>query len=170
VLTVAPVDVAELVRTAAAEVASDEHPVRVEVADGLPAVPLDADRFLQVLTNVIGNACKFSPAGSVVEVAVRLAEGGTTGGEGGSVGGEIPSARRVVVEVDDRGTGIPVSSRDAVFELFVQAEPASTRSAGGLGVGLYVVARLCEAMGIDVEVVPREHGGTRFRLSLPPAR
>jgi signal transduction histidine kinase len=143
------VDVATAVRTAVDELADTGHPVDLDVADDLPTVAVDRDRLLQVLTNLLGNAIKFSPAGAPVQVHA-WAEGD-----------------RVRLDVCDQGAGIPAQERDAIFQLFYQAEPAMTRRAGGLGIGLYVVKRLCDAMDITVEVDVVDGSGTCFRLGLP---
>jgi signal transduction histidine kinase len=146
-----PVDVAERVRTAVDEVGAMEHPISVDVPDDLPPVLADADRLLQVLDNLLSNAAKFSPSGSPIAIRAALVDD------------------RVQLEVEDRGRGIPVTAHDDIFRLFYQAEGAMTRSAGGLGIGLHVVKRLCDAMDITVEVAVTDEVGTCFRLGLPVA-
>jgi signal transduction histidine kinase len=146
-----PVDVAGCVRVAVDEVGDPDHPVTIEVAEPLPPARVDADRLVQVLVNLLSNAAKFSPSGSPIAIRAALAGG------------------RVQVEIEDRGRGIPVTAHDDIFRLFYQAEGASTRSAGGLGIGLHVVKRLCDAMDITVEVDTSDDVGTCFRLRLPVA-
>ncbi len=83
----------------------------------------DADRLLQVITNLISNAVKFSPRGGVVEVAVTRGEG---------------EAR---VAVTDHGPGVPPEFRQRIFEKFAQADSSSTREKGGTGLGSEHLAR-----------------------------
>jgi signal transduction histidine kinase len=128
-----------------------EQPLVVDVPDDVPAVLADPDRLHQVLTNLIGNAAKFSPAGASIDVAAR----------------EVGD--RVELSVQDRGQGVPSEAKTAVFDLFYQVEAAATRSVGGLGIGLYVVKRLCDAMAAEVEVEAPPNGGTRITVSLPRA-
>jgi signal transduction histidine kinase len=144
-----PVDVAACVRAAIGDVGVPDHPVTIDIAGSLPPVRADADRLLQVLDNLLSNAAKFSPPGS--PIAIRAALVGD----------------RVQLEVEDEGRGIPVTAHDDIFRLFYQAEGAITRSAGGLGIGLHVVKRLCDAMDITVEVDTTDDVGTCFRLGLP---
>jgi signal transduction histidine kinase len=125
-----------------------EQPVLVDVPADLPAVLADPDRLHQVVTNLVGNAAKFSPAGEPIDVSAR----------------EVGD--RVELSVQDRGQGVPPEARSAIFELFYQVEAAATRSAGGLGIGLYVVKRLCDAMDAEVEVDSPSDRGTRITVAL----
>jgi two-component system sensor histidine kinase MprB len=93
--------------------------------------------------NLLNNACKFSPAHSPIEVDVR-----------GSV-----------IEVRDRGVGIPPAERDLVFDRFYRADGA--RSLPGSGLGLSIVSQIAQLHGGRVELLPREGGGTIARLTLP---
>jgi signal transduction histidine kinase len=153
-----PMWLAPALRAAVEEVSEPDHPVTLELATDLPRVVVDADRFHQVVTNLLSNAAKFSPAGAPIEVHARVSGGPGTGGD------------RVELEIRDRGRGVPPHARDAIFQLFYQAEGATTRSAGGLGIGLYVVKRLCDAMDITVELEEAPDVGTRIRLLVPRER
>jgi signal transduction histidine kinase len=137
------------VAAALEEAADPDHPVRVDLPSDLPPVLADPDRLHQVLTNLLTNAAKFSPTGEHIEVRAAV------------------DGRRVRLDVQDRGRGVPPEARDAIFELFYQAEGATTRSVGGLGIGLYVVKRLCEAMDIVLDVESAPQTGTRVSLNLP---
>jgi signal transduction histidine kinase len=145
-------DLGAVVQGVVDELPSSGHEVRVVVEPDLPPAQADERRVRQVLEHLLDNARKFSPAGSAIEV--RLAR------EGEGV---------VALSVADEGVGIPPAVRDRVFERFFQVESSSTRPAGGLGVGLYLVQRLCDLMGATVSVDSVVGRGTRFTVHIPVA-
>jgi signal transduction histidine kinase len=73
---------------------------------------------------------------------------------------------RVLIEVHDEGRGIPPELHARIFERFFQVDEAITRSTGGLGVGLYLVRRLCELMGGEVSVSSDVGRGATFKVVL----
>ncbi len=146
------VDLARLVEdaVATARAGQDEVRVRTTVANGLPRVRGDSERLRQVLTNLIDNAIKYSPAGDEVEVRVVSEDGG------------------VRVAVTDRGPGIPHDQQRLIFEKFARAEvPGGSKP--GTGLGLYIAQSFAEAHGGTVEVDSRPGEGATFTLSLPTA-
>lgn len=104
---------------------------------------LDADRTLQVLTNLISNAVKFSPAGASVEIALRR------------IGG------RLRVEVSDQGAGIPEEFQQRIFQKFAQADSSDTRAKGGTGLGLNISKAIVERQGGTIGFTSKG-GGTTF--------
>lgn len=147
-----PGDVGLAVLLDAAAAPFAERPVRVRctIEDGQGALQLRGDPFLlrQALSNLIDNACDFSPAGGVVEVDARLSESG------------------VAITVADRGPGIPDYARDRVFERFYSLPRPGGRSRSS-GLGLAFVAEVASLHGGRVQLMPREGGGTRALLELP---
>ena len=121
-----------------------------------PRVRGDAGRLRQVLTNLVGNAVKFTPAG---EVVVRVAAGSVADGA-------VP----VRFEVRDTGIGIAADKLQAVFEEFAQADVSTTRRFGGTGLGLSISRRLVRLLGGRLEVESAEGRGSTFHftLRLPP--
>lgn len=114
----------------------------------------DRKRLRQILTNVIGNAVKFTSRGEISVVVGRSSD-----------------ARRVVVDVKDTGIGLSADQRRTLFEPFVQADESIGRRFGGSGLGLALSKRFAAGMGGALEVLESELGvGTTFRLSLPAAR
>lgn len=115
----------------------------------------DALRLRQIFFNLIGNAIKFTPEGSVV---VRFrAEPGDGPGDG-----KIP----VTVEIRDTGIGIEADKIATVFEQFQQADSRYSRRFRGAGLGLSISRRLARAMGGDIEVTSEEGEGSTFRVTL----
>lgn len=133
----------------------EEHRLGLELALAAdpPRVRCDPPRVEQVLVNLIGNALKFAPAGSVVRIESRALD------EGGR--------RFVEVAVLDAGAGVPARDRERIFEPYVQL--AESRKAGGLGLGLAICRRIVEAHGGRIGVEPRPGGGSRFAFTLPAA-
>jgi signal transduction histidine kinase/CheY-like chemotaxis protein len=116
----------------------------------------DPVRLEQVVTNVLENAVKYTPAGKGIHVALR------------------PENGTAVLEVIDEGHGIDAKTLPHVFDFFAQADDALDRSHGGLGIGLTIVRRLVELHGGSVAVASEGRGcGSRFTVRLPlaePAR
>lgn len=110
----------------------------------------DADRLLQVLTNLISNAAKFSPRGGEVEVRVRILEGGT--------------AR---LSVRDEGPGVPESFHDQIFSKFAQADSSDTRQKGGTGLGLAIAKEIVERHGGRLGFESTPGSGATFFVDLP---
>ncbi|ARN81927.1 ATP-binding protein [Methylocystis bryophila] len=120
------------------------------VATGTPArVVGDPARLRQVLINLAGNAVNFTQEGGV----------------GVSVAPAADGMLRFVVE--DTGPGIPPSARAKIFEEFEQAEPLTTRSGGGAGLGLAIARRLVAKMGGALALEASSERGSRFAFTLP---
>jgi two-component system OmpR family sensor kinase len=129
-------------------------PVTGEDGGDEPAeVPVVGDeaRLRQVLGNLVSNAVLHTPTGTPVEVRVR-AEG-----------------QEAVLEVADKGPGLPADQAERVFERFYRADPARGRASGGTGLGLAIVAAIVAAHRGRVEVRTAVGVGTTFRVLLPLA-
>ncbi len=130
-----------------------------------PGVPTrlcgDPGRLRQVLTNLLGNAVKFTHQG---EVYLRCAVSRDAAGEAG----DDPARVRLEFEVTDTGIGIPKSCLGDLFVSFVQADPSTTRKYGGTGLGLAISKQLAQMMAGDIEVesVPNEGSRFTFRCTL----
>lgn len=112
----------------------------------------DTIRLRQVLTNLVGNALKFTEAGGV-RIDMRLHE---------------KAERRMLhFEVHDTGVGVEQSKRAEIFNEFVQADSSHARRYGGTGLGLAISRRLVEAMGGEIGVDASEGGGSLFWFDIP---
>ena len=125
--------------------------VRVGATPSVSVVD-DPRRLEQVFLNLLSNAVKFTPAGGRVAVDVELSNG------------------TVQVEIADTGAGIPPAFVPHVFERFRQADSATTRSAGGLGLGLFIARQLVEAQGGTIQAASEgADRGATFTVVLPAA-
>lgn len=140
--------------------------------DNLPQqVVGDPVRLGQVLTNVLGNALKFTVQGGIV-LAVTLDEPTDRPGAGrpaGAKGPGVPGADRTVLRftVTDTGVGVGPDDQERVFETFRQVGSPITRRTGGSGLGLAISRQLTELMGGQIELDSVEGVGSRFWVSLP---
>jgi two-component system, OmpR family, sensor kinase len=136
--------------------------LHVVEGDRPPVVLGDADRLRQVVTNLVGNALRHTPADARVDVTVRVASDPVADADADPGG-----AARVVLEVRDTGPGLPPDAADRVFERFYRADAARSRDDGGTGLGLAIVAALVRAHGGRVEVDSVAGVGATFRVVLP---
>jgi PAS domain S-box-containing protein len=128
-----------------------EHRVDADVPDHVIG---DAGRLRQVLTNLVGNALKFTGQGGI---AVRVAL------EAGAAG---PGTRRLRFTVRDTGIGIPAKRLSRIFESFEQAHSSAHVLYGGTGLGLTISKRLVELMGGEITAESREGQGSTFSFSI----
>ena len=132
--------------------ASRQHTVRATLPEAPIFVHADRARLVQVLTNLLNNAAKYTDPGGHIEVIVRGREDS------------------VVIDVRDNGIGIAAEAQPYVFELFAQVEGAAERSMGGLGLGLNVARRLVEMHGGTLVMASAGAGkGSTFTVALPLA-
>ncbi|MFA7177749.1 MAG: CHASE domain-containing protein, partial [Smithellaceae bacterium] len=127
------------------------------VSENCDAVIGDPTRVQQILTNLIGNAIKFTEQGSV-EVKVNT--------EKASFGGEKDDLCLVHISVKDTGIGIPPEKQGMIFERFTQADSSVTRKYGGTGLGLSISRRLAELMGGRLWVESTPGQGSTFHFTL----
>ncbi|MBN1514605.1 MAG: PAS domain-containing protein [Phycisphaerae bacterium] len=154
-LDLAPVDVGHvleecvelarpLLRAGTVELHLDLHP---SVAQADPWMG-DELRFRQIITNLLGNAVKFTEAGRITVLA-RI------------------DANELMIEVHDTGIGIAAEHLDRIFQEFEQVDSSNTRRASGTGLGLAICKRLCRLMGGRIGVRSTVGVGTCFTVSLP---
>jgi signal transduction histidine kinase len=131
--------------------AGTARPIQLDVAEDLPEIHADPDKFTQVVTNLVENALRHGE-GTVRVTLVPLAPGEL---------GDQPGVR---ITVDDEGTGIPVDMRRRVFTKFWRGGKR-----GGSGLGLYIVGGLTKAHGGTVTIGDAPSGGARISVAWPSA-
>ncbi len=137
-----------LVRRAASDFGDDNQRITLALPEQEVEVACDPVRVIQVLSNLLSNALKYSEPGS--PVAARL----------------LLDGDQAVVEVEDRGRGIPADQVDKVFEKFHRVEDPLIMTTGGTGLGLYIARQLTGAMGGDLTCRSTLNVGSVFSLRL----
>lgn len=111
----------------------------------------DENKIRQVVTNLVGNAIRFTPAGSPIELAVAVDRPRGMG----------------TISIVDHGEGIPAALKEKIFQRFFRADSSRTRDTGGSGLGLAIVASIVAQHGGRVDVLDTPGGGATFVVSLP---
>ena len=146
-----PVDLAAVGERAAEQLgpAFAEKQIELQTDLGEAGVDGDEDRLLQIATNLLSNAARYTEPGGRARLSVRRRE------------------RSVVMEVDDAGSGIEPGDLPHIFKRFWRADKSRSRATGGAGIGLAIVQELVLAHDgkIDVDSAPGE--GARFRVTFP---
>ena len=152
-ITKSPFDFAALVdeslESSQPQFEATEQIVDFKISSDVLLVNGDRDRLIQVVNNLLNNASKYSPKGSDVEIDV----------------GEID--RWLVVEVRDRGPGVPEDNPEGLFEMFHRADNELTRRVPGTGIGLHVSKRIIDEHGGEITLNPREGGGAVAMFRIP---
>lgn len=144
-------DAAELIRRAieSVEQVAGDAQVALTAAGEPTALCADPDRVLQILTNLISNAVKFSAAAGTVRVSCA------------------PRGDEVLFEVADNGRGIPADRLAAIFERFQQVDASDAREHGGSGLGLAICSKIVERLGGRIWVHSELGAGSTFAFVLP---
>jgi PAS domain S-box-containing protein len=124
--------------------------VTTKVRGAVPAVRSDRQKVKQIVLNLLSNALKFTPAGSVTMTASYDAR-----------------VRQVAIAVKDTGVGIPDEDQVKVFEDFRQLDSSPARGYGGTGLGLSICRRLAQILGGTIDLESKVDGGSTFTLRLP---
>jgi two-component system sensor histidine kinase KdpD len=147
-----PVTVAELISGALADLAPamQNRPVKVRVADGLPAAEADYEFAMQVVKHFVENALKYTPEGTPIDISAELKSG------------------RIVIGVADRGPGIEENERTRIFDKFFRGR-RHRFDTKGTGMGLAIAKGIVEAHGERIWVESEPGQGSAFYFSLAPS-
>jgi signal transduction histidine kinase len=129
--------------------ATPSHRIVADVCEPLPTVSADPDRLGQVMNNLLSNAARYSPAGTVIRVSADVV------GEG------------IEIKVSDQGAGIAADDRERIFEKFYRGKHGATLAVRGTGLGLAVARQLIEAHGGGIGVQSTPGRGSTFWVRLP---
>ena len=143
-----PRDLAEIVRETAQAADTGDHPMEVDVAESIEA-PVDGALIASVVHQLIDNAVTFSPPDSPITVGLRR------DGDG------------AVIEVTDRGPGVPPDKREAVFERFADWRPPDYEDRPGTGLGLFICRAVAREHGGEASIADGPPGGTMLLVRLP---
>ena len=148
-LHIQPGDIQDAIGTALEQLGrrTAGHEIKVSVPDDFPLVPMDFTLIVQVLVNILENAVKYSPKGSLIEVSASLLDG------------------KARIEIADRGVGIPPEDLTRVFDKFYRVQ--RPESIGGTGLGLSISKGIVEAHQGNISARAREGGGTMLIVDLP---
>lgn len=158
-LQLKPVDLQLLAHDAVVDTkaSSGDRTITLTGLDGASptAAPVQGDeaKLRQVIGNLVGNALRYTPEGSPIELAVGVR---TT-----------PASSVSVIEIRDHGPGIPEAETNKIFERFYRADTSRTRETGGSGLGLAIVAAIVGSHGGTVQVAETDGGGATLVVSLP---
>ena len=141
-------DISDLISTTIRklEVELKDRTLRISVEDNMPLIRLDTGLTEQVLTNLLYNACLYTPPEATIEVEARIEN------------------RNCIITVADDGPGIPAEMSDKIFQKFFRVSNGQT---GGTGLGLSIARGFIEAQGGTVAFQNRDKGGSIFKISLP---
>jgi heavy metal sensor kinase len=122
--------------------------IQVDAKESIGVI-VDRDRLKQILINLIDNAVKYSDSNQPIELIIERVD------------------QQAIIQVCDRGVGIPLQDQSRVFERFYRVDEARARSTGGHGLGLAIVKTLVEGMGGTITVRSKLGEGSEFAISLP---
>jgi signal transduction histidine kinase len=140
----------EIMSEVAPLIATSNLVVTASVPGGLPVIRSDRQKVKQILLNLLTNALKFTPRGSVTVSCTRRR-----------------SSREIAIAVADTGIGIAEKDQARIFEAFSQAEPTPAREAGGTGLGLAICRRLATVLGGRITLESKLRQGSTFTLIVP---
>ena len=125
--------------------------VLIKLPPGLPRLKADRLRFTQVMSNLLSNACKYSPAGATTTIKAKAKQ------------------KHVQIDVSDTGVGISKADQARVFDKFFRAASSSTSESSGTGLGLFVTRHMVAAHGGKIWLESEEGKGSPFSFTLPRA-
>ena len=155
------------------EAADSSCPVQMDLWSIIEAIAMDLQRTgADVRLHRHDPACVyFGDPDALERIMLNLMKNAATYGKGAPIDVDLHcSEDTVTIDISDRGPGIPSGEVEAVFRPFYRVETERTASTGGSGLGLAISRQLASSNGWDIDLLPREAGGTIARLQLPPCQ
>jgi two-component system sensor histidine kinase KdpD len=148
-LNLEPGDIQDVIGTALEQLGprAADHKIKVNVPDDFPLVPMDFTLIVQVVVNLLENAVKYSPKGSLIEISASLFD------------------NKACLEIADRGVGIPPEDLARVFDKFYRVQ--RPESVSGTGLGLSISKGIVETHHGEIYARVRQGGGTIIHVELP---
>lgn len=150
-LEISTFDLLTVAQDAALDAGAFDPERTITVSGDSVEIQAEENKIRQVVTNLMGNALRFTPVGSPLELVVSHNDG----------------AKNATISIVDHGEGIPKQLREKIFERFYRADNSRARETGGSGLGLAIVASIVKAHGGDIKVTATKGGGATFSVSLP---
>lgn len=150
-LEISTFDLLTVAQDAALDAGAFDPERTITVSGDSVEIQAEENKIRQVVTNLMGNALRFTPLGSPLELVVSHNDG----------------AKNATISIVDHGEGIPKQLREKIFERFYRADNSRARETGGSGLGLAIVASIVKAHGGDIKVTATKGGGATFSVSLP---
>jgi signal transduction histidine kinase len=147
-----------VLRTIRGQIESKHQPLEVDIAPELPHVRADRDRLVQILTNLVSNAHKYTPEGGQITVrARRWPDSERVGSQNGFV----------VCSVTDTGVGMSADDQERLFTKYFRSDNPAVRSESGTGLGLVITKSLVELQGGQIWVESELGKGSTFAFTIP---
>lgn len=150
-LEISTFDLLQVAHDAALDAGAFDPERTITVSGDSVEIQAEENKIRQVVTNLMGNALRFTPPGSPLELVVTHNDG----------------SKNATISIVDHGEGIPKQLREKIFERFYRADNSRARETGGSGLGLAIVASIVKAHGGDIKVTATKGGGATFSVSLP---
>jgi len=162
----------EVVRSVQKQIDEKQQNLTIDIPPSLPPMWGDRTRLIQILTNLMSNAHKYSPAGGMITLYASLAENhaaaGAPPGNGLARGLSTGTGPKVIhISVKDTGFGITPDDQEKIFQKFFRSEDQSIRDTPGTGLGLNITKTLVEMQGGAIWFVSEYRKGTIFNFTVP---
>ncbi|MDA3936510.1 MAG: ATP-binding protein [Actinomycetota bacterium] len=149
-LTVQDVDAGAFIERLTSDLSlAETHSLKLDIQEGLPPIRVDEEQMSRALGAVLGNSVKYSPNGGEIAVRVRS------------------HAESVTIAVEDHGVGMSAEKAPQLFLSFTQLDMSSTRTFGGVGLGLFLAYQIVTAHGGTIMAESQEGVGSTFTITLP---
>jgi signal transduction histidine kinase/putative methionine-R-sulfoxide reductase with GAF domain len=150
--------IGEVTRSVRAQVEAKEQAIRLDLPEDIPYAWADRTRLIQILTNLLSNAYKYSPVGGAILLAVKAVQ---------NIWDPGGAAQVLLISVQDEGFGISEEDRLKIFQKFFRSEDQKIRDSAGTGLGLSITKTLVEMQGGVIWFDTEYRSGTTFHFTVP---